>query len=103
MAPKTFRNAALILVSLIIGLIILREANRPQADPFDPSFDASPASLAANAKATNVHPPDDQVPPGYYPPAPSKAVGMTPAWRSYADTADRICAISLNHAIVQQV
>src|SRR3954447_22266775 len=101
MAPKTFRNVALILMSVIIGLIILREANRPQADPFDPSFDASPGSLAAKAKATNVHPPD-QVPPGYYPPAPSKAVGMTPEWRSYADTVDRVCGLSFNQAIAQK-
>jgi hypothetical protein len=48
-----------------------------------------------------VHPPD-QVPPGAYPPAPSTAVGMTPKWRSFADTVDRICALSFNYAIADQ-
>jgi hypothetical protein len=67
----------------------------------DPSFDPSPAALADRAQEVDVHPPD-QAPPGAYPPAPSTAVGMTPEWRSFADTVDRICALSFNYAIADQ-
>jgi hypothetical protein len=38
-------------------------------------------------------------PPGFYPPAPSTAVGMTTEWRSFADSVDRICAVSFNYAM----
>jgi hypothetical protein len=36
---------------------------------------------------------------GYYPPAPSTAVGMTPEWREFADEVDRTCAVSFNYAL----
>jgi hypothetical protein len=101
MAPKTFRNAVVVLVAVILGLVVIREVDPPVSSPADPGFDPSPSNLAAEAKASDVHPPD-QVPAGYYPPAPSKAVAMTPEWRSYADTVDRICALSFNYAIAQK-
>jgi hypothetical protein len=34
---------------------------------------------------------------GYYPPAPSTAVGMTPDWRRFADQVDRICGVTYNY------
>ena len=40
-----------------------------------------------------------QQPAGFYPPAPSKAVGMTPQWRAFADSVDRICATSYNRSL----
>jgi hypothetical protein len=36
------------------------------------------------------------------PPAPSKAVGMTPEWRNFADTVDRICALTNNYMRSQE-
>lgn len=37
------------------------------------------------------------LPPGVYPPAPSKAEGMTPRWRAFADEVDRTCATNFNY------
>lgn len=37
------------------------------------------------------------LPPGAYPPAPSKAEGMTPRWRAFADEVDRTCATNFNY------
>ena len=39
---------------------------------------------------------------GYYPPAPSTAVGMTPEWREFAFQVDRICGESYNEAVATE-
>jgi hypothetical protein len=39
---------------------------------------------------------------GYYPPAPSTAVGMTPEWREFAFQVDRICGESYNDAVATE-
>ena len=83
-SPDTFKTAVGVLLAaiLLIGL--------------------SPWSWVGGSNAQVSGPgsqyPPDHVPPGYYPPAPSKAVGMTPEWRSFAATVDRTCALSFNYA-----
>jgi hypothetical protein len=65
----------------------------------------SPWSWVGGSDASTPTPgqyPPDHVPPGYYPPAPSTAVGMTPEWRAYAANVDRTCAVSFNYALALQ-
>jgi hypothetical protein len=89
------------LVATIVALAVWNARGHSQPGPADPGFDPSASAIADRAQSSNVHPPDHG-PPGTYPAAPSTAVGMTPEWRSFADTVDRICALSFNYAIVDQ-
>jgi hypothetical protein len=92
-------------MTIATGLIVLAcvIAVLPSGDPSpaDRDFDASPAAVAKRASESDVHVPDE-VPSGYYPPAPSKAKNITPEWRDFADTVDRICALSFNYALADQ-
>jgi hypothetical protein len=101
LAPKTFQRVVISLVLTIAALAVWNARGQSQPGPADPGFDHSASGLARAAQASHVHPPDHG-PPGTYPAAPSTAVGMTPAWRSFADTVDRICALSFNYAMVAQ-
>jgi hypothetical protein len=101
MAPNTFKRIVVSLVATIVALAVWNSRGESEPGPADPGFDPSPAALAARAQSSNVHPPDHG-PPGTYPAAPSTAVGMTPEWRSFADTVDRICALSFNYALADQ-
>lgn len=83
MGPKAFWGTVGVLLALAIALLVL-----PREDSGSKS-----GVLAATPDA------DREVPPGYYPPAPSEAVGMTPEWRRFADGIDRLCAQSFNFAI----
>jgi hypothetical protein len=38
----------------------------------------------------------------YYPPAQSRAGPMTPRWRAFADSVDRVCAVDFNSAMAAQ-
>jgi hypothetical protein len=103
---KHFGKILLGLLGLICLLAFLpQNESEPsptsQPSPTDPNFDASPAAVAERASQSDVTVPDD-VPPGYYPPAPSKAVGMTPEWRRFADTVDRICGLTYNYMQAQE-
>jgi hypothetical protein len=83
-SPDTFKT----VVGVLLGVIVL--------------LALSPWSWFAGSDGVRQAPaqyPPDSVPAGYYPPAPSTAVGMTPEWRSFAATVDRICAVSFNYAI----
>jgi hypothetical protein len=77
-SPKSFNIAAGLLVAVIAVLLLA---------PWESSGDPSASDRATAASL------------GYYPPAPSNAVGMTPAWREFADNVDRICAGSFNYAL----
>jgi hypothetical protein len=97
---RHFPTIVLFLVGLICLLIFLPR-NRSEPSPADPNFDPSPAAVAQRASQSDVTA-SDKVPPGYYPPAPSKAVGMTPEWRDFADTVDRICGLTYNYMRAQE-
>ena len=108
MLQRHFPKIVLGLVGLIFLFAFLpRHASHSlpgdasQPSPTDPNFDPSPAAVAERASQSDVTVPDE-VPPGYYPPAPSKAVGMTPEWRDFADTVDRICGLTYNYARAQE-
>jgi hypothetical protein len=66
---------------------------------FAPWGDSSGSSSAELPPRPPDQSHDQKAPPGYYPPAPSTAVGITPEWRRFADNVDRICAISFNYAL----
>ena len=100
MLQKHFAKIVLFLVGLICLLAVLSR-NESEPAPTDPDFDPSPAAVAQRASQSDVTVPDE-VPPGYYPPAPSKAEGMTPEWREFADTVDRICGLTYNYMRAQE-
>lgn len=78
MAPRTFKQVSGTLVAVLLLLLIAPWEHFGDSPPEDASVVASP---------------------GFYPPAPSTAVGMTPEWRASADSVDRICAVSYNQAL----
>lgn len=78
MAPRTFKQ---ITVALVLVMLLLLVA------PWKESGDSAPDDATV------------ATPAGFHPPAPSKAVGMTPQWREFADSVDRICATSYNAAL----
>lgn len=84
MAPRTFKQIAGTLAALILLVLI---------SPWKEQDESAPA----DARVVEVTP--GAAPAGFYPPAPSKAVGMTPEWREFADAVDRICATSYNEAL----
>jgi hypothetical protein len=86
---------------IVLACIIAVLPSRSEPSPADPDFDPSPAAVEKRASESDVHVPDE-VTPGYYPPAASKAKGITPEWRDFADTVDRICALSFNYALADQ-
>ena len=79
MEPGTFKS----IVGFLLGALVLLAWA-----PWEREGDSPEAALSG------------EVPPGHYPPAPSRAVGMTPEWREFADQVDRICATSYNQALV---
>jgi hypothetical protein len=95
--PNLFLTVATGLIVLISVLAVLPSRGSDQSSADEAGV--TPDALASRASESDVHVPDE-VPPGYYPPAPSKAIGMTPEWREFADTVDRICALSFNYALV---
>lgn len=79
MTPRGFK---LIGGALVVGFLILLIAQVAQSGD----------SARGGANVTT--------PTGFYPPAPSKAVGMTPEWFAFAGAVDRICAVSFNQSLV---
>jgi hypothetical protein len=98
--PKVFATVATGLIIVICVLLLLPSADSDQLRADGPAS-VTLEALASRASQSDVHVPDE-VPPGYYPPVPSKASGMTPEWREFADTVDRICALSFNYALVDE-
>lgn len=74
------RTLVLIVLAVGAGIAVLL------VEPWNESGGSSNAGSAASAS-------------GFYPPVDSKAVGMTPEWREFADSVDRICATTFNAAI----
>jgi hypothetical protein len=101
MRPNTFKRVVISLIATIVALVLWGGSRDSKPGPMDPGFDPSPAALADRAQEVDVHPADQAV-PGAYPAAPSTAVGMTPVWRRFADTVDRICALSWNYALADE-
>jgi hypothetical protein len=86
-SPDTFKRLVGVLLAVILVLAL------------------APWTLFSGAGATGLQPvqyPPKDVPPGYYPPAPSTATGMTPEWRAFAANVDRTCAVSFNYALALQ-
>ncbi len=96
-APDTFKTIVGILLAVLV-LVALA--------PWNWIGGSDAASLPGPTQLPPKHLPadypPDHSPPGYYPPAPSTAVGMTPAWRQFAARVDATCAISFNYALVEQ-
>jgi hypothetical protein len=96
-APDTFKK----VVGALLGVIVLLALA-----PWTWIGGSDAASLQGLPQLPPDHLPSgyppDHSPPGYYPPAPSTAVGMTPAWRQFAARVDATCAISFNYALLQQ-
>jgi hypothetical protein len=88
-APKRALYSVAGFLIGITGAMALAVINSPASN------ERPAASDTANADDVNA-----AVPGGFYPPAPSTAVGMTPEWREFADAVDRICATSYNEALV---
>ena len=86
MPPSLFKLAYVLLLVALGALII---TSLPESDE---------AAVAQSATAA-VAQTQTETPAGYYPPAPSRAVGMTLQWRRFADTIDRVCAASFNYAM----
>jgi hypothetical protein len=86
---------------LLFGVIAVIAATNSEPSPSNPDFDADPAAIAERAAESDVTVPDE-VPPGYYPPAESTAMGMTPKWRKFADAVDRICALTYNYTLARE-
>jgi hypothetical protein len=78
--------------ALVVGQPVDPENDSAAAYAPEPQPEIGRSQRARDAAA-------DQL--GYYPPAPSKAGGMTPAWREYAATIDRVCAATYNYALGQ--
>ena len=87
------------VIVIAVIAVIASLSSGPSTD--DSDFNANPAAIAETAKQSDVTVPDD-VPPGYYPPAASTAVGMTPEWRKFADAVDRICGLTYNYTLARE-
>jgi hypothetical protein len=88
MPPKLF-NVTVLVLAIGIGLLLIEPwggSDRTEASPEDVAY---PTQAERDDAAAEL---------GYYPPAPSTAVGMTPEWREFADEVDRICAGTYNHS-----
>jgi hypothetical protein len=87
--------------ALLIAVIAVIASMNSEASPSDPDFDADPAALAERAAESEGTVPDE-APPGYYQPAESTAVGITPEWQKFADAVDRICGLSYNYTLARE-
>jgi hypothetical protein len=92
-APDTFKTVVGVLLA---ALVLVAVAPWSWIGGSDASSLTAPQLPPQHLPAD--YPPDHS-PPGYYPPAPSTAVGMTPAWRQYAARVDATCALSFNYAM----
>jgi hypothetical protein len=101
MSPGASRAISIGIVATVLGIAVLLRISPGDSSEALSEAASSPESLAHVATESDQTAPDE-VPPGYYPPAESTAVGMTPEWRKFADAVDRICALSYNYTLVRE-
>jgi hypothetical protein len=92
------RAAVFLVLAGVVALVVIErvDSSDSSAQTAQTPSPQSPEPVAGQSQRARDLAADEL---GYYPPAPSRAVGMTAEWREFAATIDRVCATTYNYAL----
>lgn len=91
MPPALFKS---IVTVMVVTIAVLALAPKKHSAYSPPPYSPNVVTTSRTLSSAESYRAAQKL--GYFPAEPSTAVGMTPEWRRFADSVDRICAMSFN-------